>query len=266
MLRCRTMLALGRFADASADAEAATDMSDEIGEGGRGYINHVASHVLSCVACTPGTPLTGLSEARRAAIQMQQIVDGCARPLAAWMTVRLDAVQGNSISLACTSTLPWPEPTLDQGHATRHSPRRLRLRPARAGAGLARRSAARTRLLWQVVWHRSRRRPGFPLAACRFQSRQRPGGGRLRSRGPGAGDVRGLPRAALDRRCTRRRGHPAARDVAGRGGRSARGGPRHLHGSRSPPRRGASARPATQTRHTTHARAFHRLFKVAGTQ
>ena len=94
MLRCRTMLALGRFADASADAEAVMEMSDEIGEGGRGYINHVASHVLSCVALHTGDP-TGLSEARRAAIQMQQIVDGCARPLAAWMTVRLDAAQGN---------------------------------------------------------------------------------------------------------------------------------------------------------------------------
>jgi hypothetical protein len=95
MLRCRTMLALGRFADASADAEAVMEMSDEIGEGGRGYINHVASHVLSCVALHTGDP-AGLNQARRAAIQMQQVVDGCARPLAAWMIIRLDAVQGNS--------------------------------------------------------------------------------------------------------------------------------------------------------------------------
>ena len=95
MLRSRTMLALGRFADASANAEAVMEMSDEVGEGGRGYINHVASHVLSCVALHTGDP-AGLSQARHAAVQMQQIVDGCARPLAAWMLLRLDAAQSNS--------------------------------------------------------------------------------------------------------------------------------------------------------------------------
>jgi DNA-binding CsgD family transcriptional regulator len=95
MLRSRTMLALGRFADASAEAEAVMEMSDEIGEGGRGYINHIASHVLCTVALHTGDA-AGLSAARRAAIQMQQVTQGRARPLAAWMLARLDTAQGNS--------------------------------------------------------------------------------------------------------------------------------------------------------------------------
>jgi ATP/maltotriose-dependent transcriptional regulator MalT len=95
MLRSRTMLALGRFADASAEAEAVMEMSDEIGEGGRGYINHMASHVLCTVALHTGDA-AGLSAARRAALQMQQVIPGRARPLAAWMLARLDAAQGNS--------------------------------------------------------------------------------------------------------------------------------------------------------------------------
>jgi len=94
MLRCRTMLALGRFADASAEAEAVMEMSDEVGEGGRGYINHMASHVLCSVAVRTGDT-DGLSTARRAATQMQQVTQGRARPLAAWMLARLDAAQGN---------------------------------------------------------------------------------------------------------------------------------------------------------------------------
>jgi DNA-binding CsgD family transcriptional regulator/tetratricopeptide (TPR) repeat protein len=94
MLRCRTMLALGRFADASAEAEAVMEMSDEIGEGGRGYINHMASHVLCSVALHTGDT-AGLSGARRAALQMQHVIPGRARPLAAWMLARLDAAQGN---------------------------------------------------------------------------------------------------------------------------------------------------------------------------
>lgn len=94
MLRCRTMLALGRFADASAEAEAVMEMSDEIGEGGRGYINHMASHVLCSVALHTGDA-AGLSAARRAALQMQHVIPGRARPLAAWMLARLDAAQGN---------------------------------------------------------------------------------------------------------------------------------------------------------------------------
>ncbi|WAJ43717.1 LuxR C-terminal-related transcriptional regulator [Mycobacterium sp. Aquia_216] len=93
MLRCRTMLALGRFADATAEAEAVMEMSDEIGEGGRGYINHIASHVLCTIALHTGDT-AGLSAARRAAIQMQQVTHGRARPLAAWMLARLDAAQG----------------------------------------------------------------------------------------------------------------------------------------------------------------------------
>jgi hypothetical protein len=84
MLRFRTMLSLGRFADASAEAEAAMDLSDEIFEGGRGYINHLASYVLCCVAIHSGDA-AGLAAARRAVSEMERVPasEGRARQLAA---------------------------------------------------------------------------------------------------------------------------------------------------------------------------------------
>jgi DNA-binding CsgD family transcriptional regulator len=94
MLRCRAMLGLGRLADARAEAEAVMEMSDEIGEGGRGYLNHIASYVLCCVAIHTGD-VAGLSAARRAATEMYREPEGRARALAAWMTARLDAAQGD---------------------------------------------------------------------------------------------------------------------------------------------------------------------------
>jgi DNA-binding CsgD family transcriptional regulator len=96
MLRFRTMLSLGRFADASAEAEAAMEISDEISQGGRGYINHLASYVLSCVAIHTGDT-AGLAAARRAVLEMERVPasEGRAQQLAAWMTAKLDAAQGD---------------------------------------------------------------------------------------------------------------------------------------------------------------------------
>lgn len=99
MLRCRTMLGLGRFADAAAEAEAVMEMSDEIGEGGRGYINHVASSVLTSVAIHTGDA-AGLRAARRAALNMSQVTEGRAVQLAAWMRARLAAAQGDHETIA----------------------------------------------------------------------------------------------------------------------------------------------------------------------
>jgi DNA-binding CsgD family transcriptional regulator len=96
MLRFRTMLSLGRFADASAEAEAAMEISDEISQGGRGYINHLASYVLCCVAIHTGNT-AGLVAARRAVMEMERVPvsEGRAQQLAAWMTAKLDAAQGD---------------------------------------------------------------------------------------------------------------------------------------------------------------------------
>jgi DNA-binding CsgD family transcriptional regulator/tetratricopeptide (TPR) repeat protein len=98
MLRCRTMLALGRLPDAAADAEAVMEMSDEIGQGARGYINNVASYVLSAVALHTGD-VQGLAAGRKAAAEMRTVPEGRASELAAWMTVRLDAASGDLASL-----------------------------------------------------------------------------------------------------------------------------------------------------------------------
>jgi DNA-binding CsgD family transcriptional regulator len=96
MLRFRTMLGLGRLADASAEAEAAMDLSEEIAEGGRGYINHLASYTLCCVAIHSGDA-AGLAAARRAAAEMERVpaAEGRAGRLAAWMTAKVDAAQGD---------------------------------------------------------------------------------------------------------------------------------------------------------------------------
>jgi DNA-binding NarL/FixJ family response regulator len=91
MLRCRARLAAGQLADARAEAEAILDMSDEIGDGSFGYLNHVASYVLGDIALRTGDP-AALRTARRDAALLYGTASGCAttKRLGAWLTVRLD--------------------------------------------------------------------------------------------------------------------------------------------------------------------------------
>jgi DNA-binding NarL/FixJ family response regulator len=91
MLRCRARLAAGQLADARAEAEAILDMSDEIGEGGTGYLNHIASYVLGDIALRTGDP-AALRTARRDAAALYGNLSGCVttKRLGAWLTVRLD--------------------------------------------------------------------------------------------------------------------------------------------------------------------------------
>jgi DNA-binding CsgD family transcriptional regulator len=126
MLRARTMLGLARFADAAADAEAVMEMSDEIGEGGRGYINHIASYVLSCIALHTGDT-RGLAAARRSAVAMSQVVQGRARPLAAWMNVRLNGLNGD-FSVVARVPVADIDPTVN-GVPHVSSPRRFSDQP-----------------------------------------------------------------------------------------------------------------------------------------
>ena len=90
MLRCRARLAAGQLADARAEAEAILDLSDEIGEGKVGYLNHIASYVLGDIALRTGDP-AALQNARRDAATLYGTAIGCAttRRLGAWLTVRL---------------------------------------------------------------------------------------------------------------------------------------------------------------------------------
>ena len=90
MLRCRARLAAGQLADARAEAEAILDLSDEIGEGKFGYLNHIASYVLGDIALRTGDP-AALQNARRDAATLYGTAIGCAttRRLGAWLTVRL---------------------------------------------------------------------------------------------------------------------------------------------------------------------------------
>jgi ATP/maltotriose-dependent transcriptional regulator MalT len=91
MLRCRARLAAGQLADARAEAEAILDMSDEMGDGSFGYLNHIASYVLGDIALRTGDPIA-LQTARRDAAGLYGTGNGCATTerLGAWLTVRLD--------------------------------------------------------------------------------------------------------------------------------------------------------------------------------
>ena len=90
MLRCRARLAAGQLADARAEAEAILDMSDEIGDGSFGYLNHIASYVLGDIALRTGDP-AALRTARRDAAALYGTAS-CAttKRLGAWLTIRLD--------------------------------------------------------------------------------------------------------------------------------------------------------------------------------
>jgi DNA-binding CsgD family transcriptional regulator len=90
MLRCRAQLAAGQIADASAEAEAVLDLSDEAGHGDVGYLNHFARYVLADSALRTGDT-AGLQAARHDATALFETSGECAtiRRLGAWLTVRL---------------------------------------------------------------------------------------------------------------------------------------------------------------------------------
>jgi DNA-binding CsgD family transcriptional regulator len=160
MLRCRAMLGLGRLADARAEAEAVMEMSDEIGEGGRGYLNHIASYVLCCVAIHAGD-VAGLSAARRAAAEMYRDPEGRARALAAWMTARLDAAQGDP-----TRTGPLDVPLLDpltRGVPHVSSPRRYADQPELVRILLAAGQSAEARAVAARLAAAAAADPDFPF-------------------------------------------------------------------------------------------------------
>ena len=89
MMRCRARLSAGRLADARAEAEAIVDMSDEIGDGNFGYLNHIASYVLGDIALRTGDAVA-LRAGRRAAAALYSTTTGCGttKRLGAWLTVR----------------------------------------------------------------------------------------------------------------------------------------------------------------------------------
>lgn len=91
MLRCRARLSVGQLADARAEAEAILDMSDEIGDGNFGYLNHIATYVLGDIALRTGDPVA-LRAVRRDAAALFGSATGCGttRRLGAWLTVRLN--------------------------------------------------------------------------------------------------------------------------------------------------------------------------------
>jgi DNA-binding NarL/FixJ family response regulator len=100
MLRCRALFCSGRLADARAEAEAAIEMADEIGDGAYGYINHIALYVLGQVALHTGD-LDGLSQARSSAARLRQ-AETCpsSQRLGAWLTARVADAEADAALVA----------------------------------------------------------------------------------------------------------------------------------------------------------------------
>ena len=69
MIRCRALYSAGRLGDARAEAEAAIEMADEIGDGTYGYVNHMSLYILARVALHTGDA-AGLSKARASAARL----------------------------------------------------------------------------------------------------------------------------------------------------------------------------------------------------
>lgn len=96
MLRCRALFCSGQLADARAEAEAAIEMADQIGDGTYGYINHIALYVLGQVALHTGD-LDGLSQAHRSAIRLRQAeVCPSSQRLGAWLTAKVADAEGDA--------------------------------------------------------------------------------------------------------------------------------------------------------------------------
>ena len=95
MLRCRLLLYQGRLADARAEADAVLQMSDELGEGARGYVNRIALYTLATVATHTGDP-TALRAGRRAALSSSHGDSPTSMQTGAWILARLDAVEGET--------------------------------------------------------------------------------------------------------------------------------------------------------------------------
>jgi DNA-binding CsgD family transcriptional regulator len=122
MLRCRLLLYQGRLADARAEADAVLEMSDELGEGARGYVNHIALYTLATVAAHTGDP-AALRAGRSAALSLLSMPES--RPsvqAGAWMLARLEAIEGKTKYLD-SLTAPGLDP-LTGGPLQASDPRR----------------------------------------------------------------------------------------------------------------------------------------------
>jgi DNA-binding CsgD family transcriptional regulator len=100
MIRCRALYSAGRLADARAEAEAAIEMADEIGDGTYGYVNHMGLYILARVALHTGDA-AGLSQARASAARLGR-APGCpaSQRLGAWLTALVAQADGDAAAAA----------------------------------------------------------------------------------------------------------------------------------------------------------------------
>jgi DNA-binding NarL/FixJ family response regulator len=96
MMRFRALFCSGQLADARAEAEATIEMADEIGDGGYGYINHVARYILGRVALHTGDP-SGLVQARRSAARLSEEHESpSSQRLGAWLMALVADADGDA--------------------------------------------------------------------------------------------------------------------------------------------------------------------------
>jgi len=159
MIRARALLSAGRLADASAEAEAAIEMSDEMGDGTYGYINHIARYVLGQVALHTGDP-AGLGQAHKVAERLRGAV-ACrsTQRLGGWLTALIMDAEGNPAGAAQQT---WLDP-LAIGPVPASSPRTYADVPALVGILLRAGDRAEAESVVARLTDFSRRHPDFPF-------------------------------------------------------------------------------------------------------
>ena len=105
MLRCRALFSAGQLADARAEAEAAIDMTDEIGDGSYGYINHVSLYILSSVALHKGIRPSSPRPADQQPGSHQAQECPSSRRLGAWLLALVADVDGDADTAARAALL-----------------------------------------------------------------------------------------------------------------------------------------------------------------
>lgn len=197
MIRARALLSAGRLADASAEAEAAIEMSDEMGDGTYGYINHIARYVLGQVALHTGDP-GGLVQAHQAAERLRGAV-ACqsTRRLGGWLTALIMDAEGNA---ACAAQQIGLDP-LAIGPVPASSPRMYADVPALVGILLRAGRRAEAESVVARLTDFARRHPDFPcLEVAALHARavlHADAGAALRAVTLSAADPRPLVRAAV---------------------------------------------------------------------
>jgi len=120
MLRCRALFAVGRLADATAEAETTIELGRDSGQARGGYLNHIASFVLGSVALHTGER-GALDNAVASAERMSGAPCPNSRRLGAWLGTLLAHAAGSRQKLDVDLLDPLATGRLHAGSGRQHS-------------------------------------------------------------------------------------------------------------------------------------------------